>query len=236
MEKPKILCVIPARGGSKGVPRKNIRLVNDRPLLAYALDAALRSGVIDRVVVSTEDKEIADVARSLGAEVVDRPVELASDSAKTEPVMEHALRILEKKGYHPDYISLIQCTSPLLPKEVVREAVAKVTEGDKFDTCITVYYPDTYEFEWTKGEDGLIVPKHDPSNRPMRQDMELPYQENGAFYITKTELFKKTKNRFGGREGRVAAVLMNEEDSIQIDNENQLWLVGEILKRRETRK
>jgi len=234
MEKPKILCVIPARGGSKGVPRKNIRMINGKPLLSYALSAALESGVIERVVVSTEDKEIAEIARNFGAEVIDRPLALASDSATNESVMNHALEVVEKEGYHPDFIALIQCTSPLLVKETIREAVSKVLDNDKFDTCITVYYPETYEFEWTKGEDGRILPKHDPSNRPMRQDMELPYQENGAFYITKAELFKKTQNRFGGKDARVAAVLMSEEDSIQIDNENQLWLAGEILNKRGT--
>ena len=233
-EKPKILVVIPARGGSKGVPRKNIRMVNGKPLVWYALNAAQESGMIDRIVVSTEDKEIKEVVEKLGGEVVDRLAELATDAAKTEPVMSHALETLERQGYHPDYIALIQCTSPLLPKEVIEEAVSKVTDvSGQFDSCVAVYYPDTYEFEWTRGENGRIIPKHDPENRPMRQAMEFPYQENGAFYITKTELFKKTKNRFGGREARVAPVLMSEEDSLQIDNESQLWLAEQILKRRE---
>ncbi|MDO8565340.1 MAG: acylneuraminate cytidylyltransferase family protein [bacterium] len=233
MEKSKILAVIPARGGSRGVPRKNIRLINGKPLVWHTLTSALESGVIDRVVVSTEDQEIKEIVSKFGGEVIDRPMELASDTATNESVMSHALEVVEKQGYHPDYIVLIQCTSPLLSKEVIREAVSKVIDSNKFDTCITVFYPDTYEFEWTKGEDGLIVPKHDPANRPMRQDMELPYQENGAFYITKAELFKKTKNRFGGKDGKVTAVLMSEEDSIQIDSENQLWLAEQILKRRE---
>src|SRR3989344_3505208 len=194
-KKPKILVVIPARGGSRGVPRKNIRLLNGKPLVWYAATAAVESGVIDRVVISTEDKEIKEIVSKFGLEVIDRPQEFATDTATNESVMRHVLDVVEKQGYHPDYIALIQCTSPLLSKEVIKEAVSKIADSDKFDTCITVYYPDTYEFEWTKSEDGQIVPKHDPEHRPMRQDMELPYQENGAFYITKTELFKKTGNR-----------------------------------------
>lgn len=229
----KILAVIPARGGSKGVYRKNIRLINGKPLIWYAANAAIESGVIDRVVVSTEDKEIKEIVSSFGVEVIDRPIELASDTATNESVMAHALHVVEEKGYKPDYMALIQCTSPLLSKDVVKEAVSKVVNSNKFDTCITVYYPDTYEFEWIKGEDDLIVPKFE--KRFMRQDVVLPYKENGAFYITKTELFKESQSRFGGKDARVTMVQMNEEDSIQIDNENQLWFVEQILNRRRKR-
>jgi len=226
-----VLAVIPARGGSKGVPRKNIRPVAGRPLISYAIDAAKRSGVIEKLVVSTEDAEIASIATDLGAEVVDRPAELATDQALTEPVMRHALEEAESSGFEPTHIALIQCTSPLLSPEVIREAVEKVRSGS-VDSCITVFYPDGYEFKWKKSPDGTFAPEHDTEHRPRRQDLDLPYHENGAFYITSAELFKKTGNRFGGSLARVGAVEMSEIDSIQIDSEHHLRIVEAILQNR----
>lgn len=219
----KILTVISARGSSKGVPRKNVRPVGGKPLIGWAIEAALTSNVIDRLVVSTEDAEIADIARSFGAEVIDRPEELAGDKTTNEEITLHALEEMEKKGYSPDYISVIQCTSPFLSPEVIQRGVRKVTE-EGFDSCITVFYPEGYEFKWSKNPDGSLTCEHDPEHRPMRQDLKLPYHENGAFYITRTELFKKTKNRFGGKHARVAAVEMSEADSLQIDSAHHLWL------------
>lgn len=228
----KILAIIPARGGSKGIPYKNIKILDGKPLIAYTIEAGLRSGVIDRLVVSTEDREIAEVAKRYGAEVIHRPAHLASDDTLTEPVMLHALDLLEGQGYNPDCIALIQCTSPFLSLEVIRQAVEKVIK-EGFDSCITAFYPQGYEFKWKKGEGGEFIPEHDPANRPRRQDMILPYHENGAFYITRTELFKKTKNRFGGRGARVTAVEMPERDSLQIDSEFHFWLAEQIIKDRQ---
>ena len=232
----KILCIIPARGGSKGVPRKNIKLLNGKPLIYYAITTALESGLIDKLVVSTEDDEIAEIAISLGADVVKRPTELASDTALTEPVMSHTLETVEAQGYSPDYVSLIQCTSPLLTADVVKDAVEKVIDNNDVDSCITVFMPGGYEFKWKKEDNGLFTPEHDVENRPRRQDLSLPYHENGAFYITKTELFKETKNRFGGNNARIVAVEMSEKDSLQIDTPYHFFLAENIIKNIENNK
>lgn len=213
------------------MPRKNIRLLNGKPLIAWTIGAALESGVIDKLVVSTEDAEIAEVARKYGAEVVDRPMELAGDTIFTEPVMLHALEAVEAAGFIPDYVSLIQCTSPFLNKEIIREAVGKVLNQD-FDSCITCFLPDGYEFKWRKEDiGGRFIPEHDVEHRPRRQDLPKIYHENGAFYITKTEFFKKTKNRFGGSEARATAILMNGAESLQIDNEYDFWLAELLMKK-----
>ena len=95
--KPKVITVIPARGGSKGVPRKNVKLLNGKPLIAYTIEASLNSGVVDRVFISTDDAEIAEVAKKFGAEVIDRPAELAGDKVTLEPVIKHALDYLREK-------------------------------------------------------------------------------------------------------------------------------------------
>lgn len=224
----KILAIIPARGGSKGVPRKNIKLLNGKPLLAYAIETLQKSNVIDKIIVSTEDEEIARIAKNFGAEIIKRPKKLASDTALTEPVMMHALKKLENQGYHPNYIALVQCTSPLLNPKTIRQAVNKVTT-DNFDSCITVFFPHTYEFKWKKQQDDIFLPDHNVKNRPRRQDLPKIYHENGAFYITKTVLFKKTKNRFGGNIAKITAVEMSEENSLQIDNLFDFWLIEQII-------
>ena len=232
----KIFSIIPARVGSKGVPRKNIRLLNGKPLIAWTIGAALESGVIDRLVVSTEDAEIAEVARKYGAEVVGRPLELAGDNVKTEPVMIHALEEIEKKGFIPDYISLIQCTSPFLTAEVIRQAVAKLTNNpEKYDSCSTYYQPH-YSFGWKKSDDGndYFTSEYPIENRPRRQDMKIPYPYlgAGAFYIVKAKLFKETKNRYGGENSRITGIEMTENDALQIDSMDNFLLADILMKRK----
>lgn len=230
----RILCIIPARGGSKGVPRKNIRDLAGKPLIYWTIKAALDSGVIDRLVVSTEDAEIARVAKRCGAEVIDRPQELASDTALTEPAMLHALEVVEEEGYRPDYVALIQCTSPFLTPSVIQEAVKKITEeGKKYDV-ISTYYEPHYAYRWKKTDDGHFISEYPVMNKPRRQDLvlEYPYCGAGQFYIIGTDLFKQTKNRYGGNNGRIGGVIIPEEDALQIDSELDLLLAEQIMQKR----
>jgi N-acylneuraminate cytidylyltransferase len=230
----KVLCIIPARGGSKGVPRKNIRDLAGKPLIYWTIKAALESGVIDRLVVSTEDAEIAEVAQLCGAEVINRPLELASDGALTEPVMLHALEEVEKGGYHPDYVSLIQCTSPFLTGDVVRNVVEKlVNNPDLFDSCGTYYKPH-YAFRWKKTDTEHFESEYPVMNRPRRQDLNLeyPYCGAGACYIISAELFKKTQNRYGGDEARIGGIEVSEQDALQIDSEYDLLIANELMKQK----
>ena len=216
------------------MPRKNVKLLIDKPLIAHGIETLLASDVVDRVVVATEDKEIAEIAKIHGAEIVTISEELANGT--TEPVMLFALETLEKEGYRPDFVSLMQCTSPFVTPEIVQQVVKKVCEGNDFDSCITVFKPTGYEFKWRAGENGLFIPEHDVNNRPRRQFLNLPHHENGAFYITRTELLKKTKNRFGGNEARITAVEMSEEDSLQIDTPYNFWLAERLMETRKKKK
>ena len=228
----KVLSIIPARGGSKGVPRKNTRILVGKPLVFYSIDAAIRSSVIDRLIVSTADLEIADVAKSCGAEVIMRPLELAGDKVLTEPVMLDVLNRVKDQGYIPEYVSLIQCTSPFITPDIIKSSVEKVT-SENFDSCITVFMPDGYEFKWKKDKTSeQFIPEHDITKRLRRQDMDLPYHENGAFYITTRELFERTGNRFGGSGARVTAVEMSEQDSLQIDSQYNFWLAEKLMERK----
>lgn len=229
-----VITIIPARGGSKGVPRKNIRLLEGKPLVAYTIEAALHSGMVDRVFVSTDDDEIAQVAKKFGAEVIPRPAELAGDKVTLEPVIKHALDYLkETERYVPDFVSCIQPTSPLLKPEIVAACVKKVKE-EGFDSCITAFLPDTYEWKWTpvinKGNVEVgYEPERPVMKRVVRQDLPKTYHENGAFYITKTPLFHEVGHRWGGKMGIVE---MAPLDSLQVDSEDQFWYIGQILKKR----
>jgi CMP-N,N'-diacetyllegionaminic acid synthase len=227
----KILAIIPARGGSKGVPRKNIRDLAGKPLIYWTIKAAQDSGVIERLVVSTEDDEIASVVQGFGAEVIKRPQELAGDTTLTEPVMLHALEETEKTGFIPDFVSLIQCTSPFLTGDIIRQCVLKLTSNlNDYDSCATFYKPH-YAFRWKQTEAGCFESEYPVENRPRRQDLilEYPYCGAGAFYIVKTDLFKKTLNRFGGNDARIAGIEMTEADALQIDSEFDLAIATERM-------
>ena len=229
----KILAIIPARGGSKGIPRKNIRIVGGKPLIAWAIEAALGSKVIDKLVVSTDDTEIGEIASQYGAEIINRPTDLAGDEVLTEPVMLHALALVEAQGFTPDFVSLIQCTSPFLSSDIIKKSVDQLVKNQA-DSCITVFMPDGFEFKWRKSIGNFLSPEHDVEVRPRRQDINLPYHENGAFYITRTKLFKETRNIFGGGSAKIVAVEMSEADSLQIDSEFHLWLANELMKKQKS--
>ena len=227
----RVLGIIPARGGSKGVLRKNIRNVGGKPLIAWTIEAALNSGVVGKLVVSTEDEEIADTARSYGAEIIKRPLDLAGDTVLTEPVMLHALETAEASGYKPDYVCLIQCTSPFLTAEMIRKVADLIINNpEMYDSCGTYYQPH-YAFRWKKIGDGSFVSEFPVMNRPRRQDLalEYPYCGAGACYVISTALFRKTKNRYGGNDARIGGIELDERDALQIDSEYDLWLADQRM-------
>lgn len=223
-KKLNILAIIPARGGSKGVPRKNIRLLCGKPLIAYTIEAALSSKRIDKVVVSTEDEEIAEIARECGAEIIMRPVELADDSAPTEPVLEHAVKYLkETEGYRADVIVLLQPTSPLRNSQHIDDALDTFF-NNKYDSLLSVC--PSHSFLWRIDNKGPYPLNYDFKSRPRRQDRQPEYRENGAIYITKYDILMKDHNRLGGRIGWY---IMQEEHSWEIDTEFDFWLCEQLM-------
>jgi len=226
MKKPNVLAIIPARGGSKGIPGKNIKLLAGKPLIAYTIEAALKADMLSRVVVSTEDKEIARVSRCYGAEAISRPRNLATDKSPTEPVLIHAVQYLkDKEGYYPDFVVLLQATSPLRNAVIIDNCIMKIL-NKKLDSILTVC--ENTHFIWTHKNRKLIA-NYNYKKRPRRQDFKNNYMENGAVYITKTDLLIATKNRLGGKIGIVA---MQPEDSIEIDSHFDFWLTGQLLRYR----
>lgn len=219
-----IVAIIPARGGSTGLPRKNIKSLAGKPLIAYSIEAALKSKYIDKVIVSTEDEEIAEISRRYGAEVIERPKELAKDITPTEPVLEHILEWLkEDEGYKSDIIILLQPTSPLRNSKHIDEALDIFLNRD-YDSLLSVC--PSSAFLWRIGETSAYPVNYDFKNRPRRQDKEPEYRENGALYITTYNNFMKNHNRLGGMIG---VYIMSEEFSIEIDTEFDFWLCKKIL-------
>lgn len=223
-KKTNIIAAIPARGGSKGIPRKNIRLLCGKPLIAYTIEAALGSKYIDRVVVSTEDEEIAKIAREYVAEVIERPQELADDFAPTEPVLEHVFRYMkEAEGYQADVIVLLQPTSPLRNSQHIDEAI-ETFFSNKYDSLLSVC--PSHAFLWKTDRKKVYSVNYDFRNRPRRQDRHPEYRENGAIYITKYDILSNEHNRLGGKIG---IYIMPPEDSWEIDTEFDFWLCEQLI-------
>ncbi|GGY96669.1 acylneuraminate cytidylyltransferase [Novosphingobium colocasiae] len=191
------LAIIPARGGSKGIPRKNVAMLLDKPLIAHTIQAARDAARVTRVVVSTDDPEIAQVSRAYGAEVVMRPDELAGDMARSEDALLHVLeRLAVAEGYAPDLVVFLQCTSPLTSAEDIDGTIASLIEqgADTAHSVIPFHY-----FLWREGAGGADGINHDKSFRLMRQQREPEYLETGSVYVMRTEGFLNARFRFFGR-------------------------------------
>jgi len=221
----KVVCVIPARGGSKGVPKKNLRLLAGKPLLAHTLAHARAARCIERIVVSTDDPAIADVARDGGAEVVERPAELSTDQASSESAIAHALEVLEReRAYVPDVVVFLQCTSPFRRVNDIDEAAAPVLRAEADSVLSVVPF---HGFLWVPTANGESRPiNFDPAHRPRRQDMAPSYRENGSIYVFTRELFRRTGIRLGGR---IRQFVMDEAAGLDIDSELDFRVAEALL-------
>jgi CMP-N-acetylneuraminic acid synthetase len=199
-----ILAVIPARGGSKGLPRKNVRNFLGRPLVWWSVDAACRGRRVTRVVVSTDDEEIASVARAAGAEVpFRRPPELAGDRVPDLPVFEHVLEWLRRaEGYDPELVVHLRPTSPLRPAGLVDEGIERLVGEPNADSLRVVCEPDNNPFKMWRIEGGFLVPLVDSGvpeqyNRP-RQELPTVYWQIGMLDVIRT----RTITDLGSMSGR----------------------------------
>ncbi|MFB8147322.1 cytidylyltransferase domain-containing protein [Microbacterium sp. NPDC056003] len=212
-----VVAIIPARGGSKGVPRKNLRRVGGIPLIARAVDAAHRCPSIDRVVVTTDDADIAALAREWGAEVVERPAVLAGDEASSESALQHALETLDARGVDVGVIAFLQPTSPFIDVPALDGAVHLVRSRRR-DTVFSAV--ETHAFLWAKPAGCAAAPvNHDVEVRLRRQEREPQYLETGAFYVMRAAGFRATGHRFFGSIG-IAEVA--PRTAIEIDSAAEL--------------
>jgi len=219
-----IFCIIPARGGSKGVPHKNISPFLGEPLIAHSIKYAQESSLVDRIFVSTDDDQISNISTAKGAEIIPRPDEIAGDTATTESAISHAIEWWREHGLSPDIIVLLQATSPLRPKDSLDHALNSFRSGG-YDSLLSI--SPTHRFFW-KVDGSEAHAEYDFINRPRRQDMteaDIRYVENGSVYIFSLEHFMRVGNRLGGKIGYT---VFPEEYSPEIDTSSDFTLLEEI--------
>ncbi|WP_084463784.1 N-acetylneuraminate synthase family protein [Microtetraspora fusca] len=209
----RVLAVVPARGGSVGVPLKNLERVGGVPLVSRAVGACLRAALVDEVVVSTDHEGIAAAAREAGARVVERPAELSGATASSESAVLHALDALPED---PEVVLLVQCTSAFVDPDDLDAAVGRVLDGE---ADVVFSGMETYEFVWTGAGAGV---NHDPAVRPRRQDREPHYRETGAFYIMRTAGLREHGHRFFGQ---VAVQPVPARHAVEVDTPEDLDIV-----------
>lgn len=199
-----IVAVIPARGGSKGVPRKNVRLVAGRPLIVWTIEAARQAKHLDRCLISTEDEEIASVARRAGAEVLSRPPELATDEASTVDVIRHAVDAVPAS-----VVVVLQPTSPIRRQGLIDSCIEKFLAEDA-DSLGTVHRDYSYEYG---------------ADMPRRQEIRPRLVDNGNVYVLRAEVIKA--GRWLGE--RLAVFETTCQEGIEIDDDFDLWLAEQVL-------
>ncbi|MBF0807035.1 acylneuraminate cytidylyltransferase family protein [Rothia nasimurium] len=215
----RVLCVIPVRGGSKGIPRKNLKPIAGKPLVAWTIEQALAAKaeldgehLVD-VVVSTDDAELAGIARQHGAEVpFMRPAHLAEDTTATEPVIEHAIEFYTAEGKRPDAVMLLQATSPVRLPGTLARAIRQFAASAS-DSMVGVI--PIGPFIWAATEPPIA--QYEVMARPRRQELTretFRYRENGSMYITKTELYETLHNRLGGN---IELFMLDEVEGVDID-------------------
>ena len=219
------LVIIPARGGSKGIPGKNIKMLGDRPLIQYTIDAA-REIFSDKVIcVSTDDLEIKKVVESIGLEIPFlRPSELATDTAGTQEVLIHAINFYDAQGYNPDIIILLQATSPFRTGTQIREAMQIFDNTCEMVVSVKETKVNPYYLLYEENLDGWLE-KSKKGSFITRQECPPVYELNGAIYITTVEILKQNSiTNFT----RIRKYVMDEFTSIDIDNQID-WELARII-------
>lgn len=224
----KILSIIPARGGSKGLKNKNIRLLLNKPVLQYSIESSLNSKYITKTIVTTDDQKISSIAKKMNCPVIIRPKKLATNKAKLEPVISHVLKKLKtEENYVPDVIILLQNTSPLRTHIDIDKAV-KIFLNNNFDSLLSAC--TSHNFIWNMKKNTAIPLNYNPKNRPNRQEMKKEFVENGAIYISNYSAFQKSKCRISGKIG---LYVMTPESSYQIDSLEEFNIIKDILKNKK---
>jgi len=224
-----ILALIPARGGSKGIPHKNIVDVAGKPLIAWTIKAAKQSKYITRVVVSSDDDAILSVAEEYGAEKLKRPAEYATDTAPYQPLVLHALDMLQNGGYEPDYLVYLQPTSPLRDQHDVDAAFDVFLKHSDADGLISVSEIDNKILKaFLVNENGYLVGITNNEFPFMnRQDLPTVFMPNGAIYIVRPDVFRKNNELFSEK---IVPFPMSVEKSVDIDTADDLQKINSLLK------
>lgn len=218
----KILCIIPARGGSKGIPKKNIIEFAGKPLISYSINQAINSKYITDVVVSSDSDEILEVSKLYGATTLKRPEELSTDTSSSESALIHTIKTLNKDY---DYIVFLQATSPLRTTKDIDNCIESLINNNLDSVFSASILEDM--LIWKSNNDSLESVNYDYKNRKRRQDSEIQYVENGSIYVFKKEGFIENNNRLFGKIG---LSLMDGWKMFEIDSLEDLELCELIFK------
>lgn len=233
MKSGHICAIITARGGSQGLPQKNLCLLAGKPLIAHTIAAALECPKISKCFVTTEDARIRRASLRAGAEVIDRPLSLATDRALSRDVVVHALETLKTRGALPEHFALLQPTSPLRTSKHLRKCLDLYFRSTAA-SMVSVTEAEHHPFKSYRLQNGLLKPLFgiEHLDQP-RQALPRVYRENGAIYVLASHLFLRNKSFF---IPPVMPYLMPMEDSIDIDSAVDLFLAEALLKRRRDRR
>ena len=223
----KFLAIIPARSGSKGIKDKNIKLLKNKPLMAYTIEAAKNSEVFDDIIVSTDSEKYKIIAEQYGAKVPFlRDISLSGDFSKTEDVIVNTITNLKKIGKEYDYFVLLQPTSPLRNSKHIQEAVDLILEKNLNSVVSVCEVDHSLQICNTLKENKSMYNFISKNNNTLRQDMEKYYRINGALYIMKVNEYLKNKNFYGEKS---KAYIMERKFSVDIDEEIDFLLAETIL-------
>lgn len=232
----KILSIIPARGGSKGLPKKNILLLNGHPLIAYSIKASINEKKINRTICSTDSEEIAEIAQKYGAEVPFlRPAEISMDTSTDLENFNYTLdRLKKEEGYIPDIIVQLRPTSPLRKKSFISDAIDLLTSDDKADSVRAISYPDHTPYKmWDLDESGYLKPilflknNLEPFNT-QRQLLPIIYAQTGTIEVIKVNTILK-KNSVTGNI--IKPLFIDQKYFVDIDDEASFFLAEFMMKR-----
>lgn len=220
-----IVAIIPARGGSKGIPKKNLINFCGKPLIYWTIKQALSTKSISSVWVTSDSNQILDVAKNLGANTIKRPRSLSSDTSTTESAWSHALDIIEEKTGQVDIVIGLQPTSPIRGSKDLEKAI-RIFKKSKCDSLFSASEIGDF-YIWQKKKNKLSSLNYDYQNRGRRQNFEKQYVENGSFYIFTPKILRKLGNRLGGQ---IEVCLIDFWKSFEIDSVSDIELCETLMK------
>ena len=224
------LAIIPARGGSKRLPRKNVLPLLGKPLIVWTIEQAKKSKYLDRIIVSTEDEEIMKVSKSFGAEVLQRPKDLAQDNTPTSDVIIHVIETLEKEGYKYDFIVLLEPTSPLRKDDDIDNAIEMISKNSYAYSLVSLGEIHLEHPEYVKiiDNDGFVFPYSQTNKKYYRrQDLPKAYFPYGMVYICKTDVFKE---RLTFYTDKTVPYIIDRWQNYEIDDLYDFLCIESILK------
>lgn len=218
------VAVIAARGGSKGIPQKNLIDVAGKPLIAWTIEQARQANGVDRVLVSSDSRAILDTAEKFGAIGIERPEDISGDTATSESAWQHAVDAFEASGNPVGLVVALQATSPIRETSDIEAALAQF-HSEQCDSLLTVAEIEDY-FMWKEDGAGPESINYDYQTRRRRQEIQKRYLENGSFYIFPASLLRATANRLGGKIGMY---VMDRHKMFQIDQPEDVKLCAVIM-------